>query len=81
MRAQGPSGGVMSSKTGWVIYREVNYRSGGQKLKIGDLTGYPQVVELLIELLRDSLLSSYTFTEIFHLNYPKIFQKLKLRTS
>ena len=24
MRAQGPPGGVMNSKTGWVIYREVD---------------------------------------------------------
>ena len=41
----------MSSKTGWVIYREVDKRPGAQKFKIGDFTGYPQVVGLIIELL------------------------------
>ena len=33
MHAQGNTGGVMRSKTGWVIYREVEYRPGPQKIK------------------------------------------------
>ena len=51
MRARGPPGGVMSSKTGWVIYREVDQRPGAQNFEIGARAGYPLVVGLLMELL------------------------------
>ena len=43
--------GAMRSKTQWVIYRDLDWWPGPQKVQFGEITGYPQVVGLILALL------------------------------
>jgi hypothetical protein len=52
--------------------------SGAQKLKFGDLTGYPQVVGLLIELLKQCK-DKFVHICNFKTNYKWTFQHCPLK--
>ena len=43
--------GAMRSKTQWVIYRDLDWWPGPQKVQFGEITGYPEVVGLFLALL------------------------------
>ena len=43
--------GAMRSKTQWVIYRDLDWWPGPQKVQFGEITGYPEVVGLILALL------------------------------
>ena len=44
--------GAMRSKTQWVIYRDLDWWPGPQKVQFEEITGYPEVVGLFLALLR-----------------------------
>ena len=46
--------GAMRSKTQWVIYRDLDWWPGPQKVQFREITGYPEVVGLILALLRQS---------------------------
>ena len=43
--------GAMRSKTQWVIYRDLDWWPGLQKVQFGGIAGYPEVVGLILALL------------------------------
>ena len=43
--------GAMRSKTQWVIYRDLDWWPGPQKVQFEEITGYPEVVGLILALL------------------------------
>ena len=43
--------GVMRSKTQWVFYRDLDWWPGPQKVQLLKITGYPEVVWLILALL------------------------------
>ena len=43
--------GAMRLKTQWVIYRDLDWWPGPQKVQFGEITGYPEVVGLFLALL------------------------------
>ena len=48
--------GAMRSKTQWVIYSDLDWWPGPQKVQFGEITGYPEVVGLILALLIFALL-------------------------
>ena len=42
---------AMRSKTQWVFYRDLDWWPGLQKVQFGEITGYPEVVGLILALL------------------------------
>ena len=42
---------AMRSKTQWVIYRDLGLWPGSLKVQFGEITGYPEVVGLILPLL------------------------------
>ena len=44
--------GAMRSKTQWVFYRDLDWWPGPQKVQFWKITGYPEVVWLILALLR-----------------------------
>ena len=44
--------GAMRSKTQWVFYRDLEWWPGPQKVQFWKTTGYPEVVGLILALLR-----------------------------
>ena len=47
--------GAMRSKTQWVFYRDLDWWPGPQKVQFGEITGYPEVVGLILALLSISI--------------------------
>ena len=43
--------GALRSKTQWVIYRDLDWWPGPQKVQFREITGYPEVVGLFLALL------------------------------
>ena len=48
--------GAMRSKPQWVFYRDLDWGHGPQKVQFREITGYPEVVELILAMLRGWLL-------------------------
>ena len=44
--------GAMRSKTQWVFYRDLNCWPGPQNVQFREITGYPEVVGLILALLK-----------------------------
>ena len=59
--------GAMRSKTQWVIYRDLDWWPGPQKVQFGEIAGYPEVVGLILALLINQFLKAMESINIRHL--------------
>ena len=50
--------GAIGSKTQWVIYKDLDWWPGPQKVQFREITGYPEVVGLILALLKASIHTS-----------------------
>ena len=61
--------GAMSLKTQWFFYRDLDWWPGPQKVQFWEITGYPDVVGLIL-----ALLSSWNFWFCFCFTYTEVIE-------
>ena len=67
---------AMRSKTQWVIYRDLDWWPGPQKVQFGEITGYLEVVGLFLALLRAYCLTIHTvFLLLFQRKFVRQHQR------